>query len=56
MDGNKSENLGKEIFESEYYNIFNEAGLGMTAWVDEDFAREHSFTCDSIDPNKFCIR
>lgn len=41
--------LGKEISESEYYNIFNETGLGMTAWVDEDFAREHSFTSDSID-------
>lgn len=39
--------LYKEISESEYYKICDEAGLDMTAWVDEDFAREHGFTGDS---------
>ena len=41
--------LDKDISESEYYKICDEAGLEMTAWVDEDFAREHGFTGDSID-------
>ncbi|MDH8702704.1 hypothetical protein M2138_002072 [Dysgonomonadaceae bacterium PH5-43] len=41
--------LNKEISENEYYKNCDEAGLEMTAWVDEDFARENGFSGDSID-------
>ncbi|NDV80234.1 hypothetical protein D0T57_14890 [Dysgonomonas sp. 511] len=45
--------LDKEISEDEYYKICDEAGLEITAWIDEDFAREHGFTGNSIDLTSF---
>ncbi|MDL2224397.1 hypothetical protein LJB92_03695 [Bacteroidales bacterium OttesenSCG-928-M06] len=41
--------FNKEISESEYWKLCDEAGLEMTAWIDEECAREGGFTGDSID-------
>lgn len=42
--------LNKEISEAEYWELCDEAGLEITAEIDEEFAREScGFTGDSID-------
>ena len=48
MDGNKSEIFIKKYPRANIYKICDEAGL-KDCMVDEDFAREHGFTGDSID-------
>lgn len=42
--------LNKEISEAEYWDACDEAGLEITAFIDEEYAREEcGFTGDSID-------
>ncbi len=41
--------FNKEISEREYYELCDKAGLELTGWIDEDYARKNGFTGDSID-------
>ena len=49
----KSRYLSKEISEEEYYRLCDEECLELTGWIDEEFARDHGFSGDSVELTSF---